>query len=145
MNFAKSFQFMTKVRDFWQIISAIHDNFWELGSPDPPQFARLHFRLNLVILQIYPKQMLGSLNLSSYDRNGLQIKFSCRSIYLDASAWSRNASTRKKNILCVCVCVHKFYENFVCRPLLSFELKFKVPKRRMLLLQIYLQNNINVF
>ena len=50
-----------------------------------------------------------------------------------------------KKIFCVCVCVHKFYENFVCRPLLSFELKFKVPKRRMLLLQIYLQNNINVF
>ena len=38
---AKSFQFTKKVRDFWQMISAVHDNFWELGSQDPPLFARL--------------------------------------------------------------------------------------------------------
>ena len=49
VNFAKSFQFTTKVRDFWQIISAIHDNFLELGSQDPPLFARLRTWLGLIL------------------------------------------------------------------------------------------------
>ena len=29
------------MREFWQIISAIYNNFWQLGCQDAPLFARL--------------------------------------------------------------------------------------------------------
>ena len=41
MNFVKWYPFMTKVCDFWQIISAIYDNFWQLGCQAAPLFPRL--------------------------------------------------------------------------------------------------------